>query len=83
MIYTYLQIDSPRFGLTIASITIRPIKKGEEIYSFYGYVDLLKKNPEREWYYDQWQEYKKKYPNSPKIKLYEAQAKQHLKNDNQ
>ena len=64
------QVDTPRFGLLQLMETVRPVKKGEEIFSNYGYrTDFLREPMKgKEWYYDQWQEYKKAYPNSPKIK---------------
>ena len=58
--------------------TFKPVKKGEEIFSFYGYADFFNRNEGREWYYDQWQAYKKAFPNSPKIKYYETQGKKAL-----
>ena len=72
------QVDSPRFGLIQIMETFIPVKKGEEIFSFYGYADFFNRNKGREWYYDQWQAYKKAFPNSPKIKYYETQGKQKL-----
>ena len=78
MFYTS-QVDSPRFGLLQIMETFRPIKKGEEIFSFYGYTDFFERKKGTEWYFDQWQAYKKAFPNSPKIKFYENQAKERLK----
>ena len=69
------QVDSARFGLIQILETFKKVKKGEEIYSFYGYADFFIRNKGREWYYGQWQAYKKAFPNSPKIKYYETQGK--------
>ena len=57
--------------------TVRPVKRGEEIFSYYGYRKDFLREPMKgkEWYYEQWQEYKKAYPNSPKIKKYETSGK--------
>ena len=62
--------------------TIRPIKKGEEIYSFYGYGNgFLERIPGREWYYDQWQEWKIKNPNHPNIQIHESASRKFLNLD--
>ena len=72
------QVDSARFGLIQILETFKKVKKGEEIYSFYGYADFFIRNKGREWYYDQWQAYKKAFPNSLKIKYYEKKKKKKL-----
>ena len=77
-LFNISQVDSPRFGLIQIMETFKPVKKGEEIFSFYGYADFFNRNEGREWYYDQWQAYKKAFPNSPKIKYYETQGKKAL-----
>ena len=43
--------------------TVRPVKKGEEIFSHYGYRKDFLREPMKgkEWYYDEWQEYKKAF----------------------
>ena len=65
--------------MIVVTETIRPIKKGEEIYSFYGYGnEFLHRIPGVEWYYDQWQEWKIKNPNHQNIKIYESEARKLL-----
>jgi SET domain-containing protein len=64
------QIDSLRYGLICSHQTIRPIKAGEEIFSDYGYTIAFKLTRTRgiEWYYDEWREFKAKYPDHLKVK---------------
>ena len=54
--------------------TVRPVKKGEILFSHYGYRKDFLREPMKgkEWYFDEWQEYEKPYPNSPQCsKCYE------------
>ena len=57
------QVDSVRFGIIGSLVAIRDIKKGEEIYSMYGfyYAPMTDKNSndkKRSWYYENWQKFK-------------------------
>ena len=47
------QVDTPRFGLLQLMETVRPVKKGEEIFSHYGYRKdfLIEPMKGKEWYY--------------------------------
>ena len=57
------QIDSARFGLVGGFKALRDIKKGEQIFSNYGYP-LNGNNPHLQWYYDEWHEFVKNFPNN-------------------
>ena len=59
-------MDSARFGIIGCLISIKNIKKGDELFSNYGpyYSNLLKpdSNSMTSWYYDCWQKFKTDHP---------------------
>ena len=64
-------VDSARFGLISTLFTKRPVKKGEEIFSHYWYP-ISGNHPENfQWYFNQWEEFKKNHPESPMIQKME------------
>ena len=75
-------MDSVRYGIIGSFITKREIAEGEEIFSNYGpyYADILIRNPDDQpWYYDSWQDFKKKNAeNKEIIESYENAAKKVL-----
>ena len=59
-------MDSARYGIIGAFVTNQFIKKGEEVFSNYGYgyATILGKseNSKRMWYYDLWKKFKEENP---------------------
>ena len=54
-IWCILQADTPRNGLIAMWKSSRPIKKGQQIFSNYGYKDVNA----YDWYKNEWEEFKK------------------------
>ena len=61
-----LQVDSVRYGLVGIFVAIKDVKKGDEVFSNYGYS--VKSFPTREWYTNEWNEFKANPANAEKVK---------------
>lgn len=65
----YFQVDSVRYGLVGIFTAIKDIKKGEQLFSNYGYAHVEEMVRHREWYYHEWQAFKTNPDNAERAEV--------------